>query len=66
MYLLRENKMINIRVNPIEVKNHYSMLREAVFILEFFGGLVLLFLIGYLAGKILKLDKHIKKLYNSK
>lgn len=38
---------------------HRSQLfSEIVFLLKFFGGLILLFGIGYLLGKLLKIDKY--------
>ena len=37
-----------------------------VLILKFFGGLALIFGSGYLIGSLLKLDKHLERLENSR
>jgi hypothetical protein len=37
-----------------------------LFILEFFGGLVLIFAVGWLMGKLLKLDEYYESFQQSK
>jgi hypothetical protein len=45
---------------------HSGLAGECLFLVKFFGGILVLFAIGLLIGKLLKINDHLFKIYKSK